>query len=106
MPKPGLNHLSAPYTARKNVDLGISLTFMARSHWRTPSCAQSASKLYVLLLNSDTLRVNGAQIRVVEEVDEESFSGLLQRHDGLTLPPAWTVVMGHGLRDFSDLFER
>jgi hypothetical protein len=47
--------------------------------------------------------MNGAQIRVVKEVDEEGFGGLLQRLDSLTLPSSGTLVCGDHLRNFSDL---
>jgi hypothetical protein len=31
--------------------------------------------------------MDGAQIRIVEEIDQEGLGGLLQRSNGLTLPP-------------------
>ena len=41
------------------------------------SRAQSSSKLYVFLLDGNTLGVNRAKIGIVEETDEESFGGFL-----------------------------
>jgi hypothetical protein len=78
---------------------------MVRSNWGTPSCAQAASKLYVLLLNGDTFGVNGTQIRIMEEVDEEGFRCLLQCLDGLALPSSGTRFGCDGLRNFSNLCE-
>jgi hypothetical protein len=76
---------------------------MVRLDGVTPGCAQAASKLYVLLLDGDTFGVDGTEIRIVEEVDKESFGGLLQRLDSLALPSIGTCLGGDGLRDFSDL---
>jgi hypothetical protein len=76
---------------------------LARLYWSAPSCAQPAGKLYVLLLDGDALGVDGAQIRVVEEVDEEGFGGLLERLDSLALPSGGACLGGDGLRNFADL---
>ena len=87
----------------KNGKMGILPTLLTRSDWSTPGRAQPAGKLYVLLLNGDAFRMDGAEIRIVEEVHEEGFSGLLQRHDGLTLPSTGTIFGGYRLRNFSNL---
>lgn len=50
--------------------------------------------------------MDGAQIRIMEEVDEKGFRGLLERHDGLTLPSAGPVFGGYCLRNFSNLQKR
>jgi hypothetical protein len=47
--------------------------------------------------------VDGAQIRVMKEIDEEGFSGLLEGEDGLTLPSGRTLLGGHLLRNLADL---
>ena len=56
-------------------------------HRRAPANAQSASELDILLLDGNTLSVDGAHIRIMEEIDQEGLGGLLQRSNGLTLPP-------------------
>jgi hypothetical protein len=76
---------------------------MVRLDGVTPGCAQAAGKLDVLLLDGDTFGVDGTQVRIVEEVDEESFGSLLQRLNGLALPSIGTCLGGNGLRNFSDL---
>ena len=40
----------------------------------------------VLLLNGNALGVNSAEVRIVEEADEEGFAGFLKGHDGGALP--------------------
>ena len=45
----------------------------------------AAGKLHVLGHDGDTLGVDGAQIRVLEEGGEVGFGSLLQRHDGVRL---------------------
>lgn len=67
---------------------------------RTPSCAQPSSKLYVLLLNGNAPCVNGAQVSVMEETDEEGFGCLLQRLNCLTLPSVGSVFSRGLLADF------
>lgn len=47
--------------------------------------------------------MNGAQVRIVEEIDKERFSGLLQCLNSLTLPSGRTLIGGHHLRNFADL---
>lgn len=79
---------------------------LPRSNWRSPSCAQATCELYVLLLDSDALGVNGAEIRIVEKVDEKSLGGFLEGHDGLTLPSIGPVFGCDGLGDFAHLSER
>lgn len=44
--------------------------------------------------------MNGAEVRIVEEVDEECFGRFLQGHNSLTLPSVGTVLGGDSLRDF------
>jgi len=56
-------------------------------HRRAPANAQSASELDILLLDGNTLGVDGAHIRIMEEIDQKGLGGLLQRSNGLTLPP-------------------
>ena len=48
--------------------------------------SESSSKLYVFLHDRDTLRVKRAEICVFEQMDKESFGGLLERLNGLGLP--------------------
>jgi hypothetical protein len=74
-----------------------------RSHRGSPSCAQAAGELYVLLLDGDALGVDGAEIRIMKEVDEEGFSGFLEGHDGLALPSAGTVLVCDCLGYLADL---
>lgn len=77
-------------------DIGYSSHCCRRcSHRRSPRSTQSASKLNILLLDCDALGVDGAQICVVEEVDEEGLSGLLEGSNGLRLPSVWTVVASY-----------
>ena len=59
--------------------------------------------MYILLLDSNALGVDGAQIRIVEEVDEEGFGGLLQGLNSLALPSGGSCLGGDGLGDFTDL---
>jgi hypothetical protein len=47
--------------------------------------------------------VDSAQIRIVEEVDEEGLGGFLEGHDGLALPSAGAVFGCDCLGDFADL---
>jgi hypothetical protein len=76
---------------------------LARLYWGAPSCAQPTGKLDVLLLDGDALGVDGAKVRVVEQIDQEGFGGLLERLDGLALPSGGPCLGGDGLRDFADL---
>lgn len=73
------------------------------SHGRAPRGSQPSCKLDVLLLDGDALGVDGAEVCVVEEVDQERFCGFLQREYGLRLPSVGAVVAGDGLGDFTDL---
>lgn len=47
--------------------------------------ADASRELDVLGHDGHSLRVDSAEIRVLEETDEVSFAGLLERHDGRTL---------------------
>ena len=47
--------------------------------------------------------MDGAEVGVVEEVDEESFSGFLEGDNGLTLPSVGAVFGCDCLRDLADL---
>jgi hypothetical protein len=47
--------------------------------------ADAAGQLDVLGHDRDTLGVDGAQVRVLEQSDEVSLAGLLQSHDGRAL---------------------
>ncbi|KAL1836679.1 hypothetical protein VTJ49DRAFT_4789 [Mycothermus thermophilus] len=70
-----------------------------------PDAAYPPGELDVLLHNRDTLGVDGAQVGVFKEVDEEGLGGLLEGQNGLRLPPQ---LLGGGLElesDFSDLKE-
>lgn len=73
------------------------------SHRRTPGGSQASCKLNVLLLDGDALGVDGAEVCVVEEVDEEGFGCFLQGEEGLGLPSVGAVVARDGLGDFADL---
>jgi len=65
----------------------------------SPHAAYSSGQLNVFLHDCDSLGVNGAKIRVLEEMDEESFCGFLERLDGLRLPAHffthWAVLKGN-----------
>ena len=68
-----------------------------------PDATYPPGELDVLLHDGDALGVDGAQVGVLEEVDEEGLGGFLQRQDRLRLPPQ---LLGGGLElegDFSDL---
>jgi hypothetical protein len=56
------------------------------------------------LLDGNALGVDSAQIRIVEEVDEEGLGGFLEGHDGLALPSAGAVFFTDCLGDFADLY--
>lgn len=53
----------------------------------SPGPAYPPRQLNVLLHDGDPLGVDGAQVDVLEEVDEEGLGGLLQGLDRLRLPP-------------------
>ena len=48
----------------------------------TTLTTEAAGKLDVLALDGDTLGVDGAEVGVLEEGDEVSLNGLLERTDG------------------------
>jgi len=48
---------------------------------RRTLAAQTTGKAHVLCLDGDTLGVDGSEVGVLEERDEVSLGGLLQRHD-------------------------
>ena len=48
--------------------------------------------------------MNGAEVRIFEQVDEEGFGGFLEGLDGLGLPEEGFADGGEGLGDFADLF--
>lgn len=73
--------------------------FQQRLHRRTPRGSQSTGKLYVFLHDCDALGVNGTQVRVVEEVDEEGLCCFLQGSNGLGLPPVGAVFARDILRN-------
>lgn len=52
----------------------------------TPDTTDSSSQLDILLHDGDALRVDGAQVRVFEQVDEERLCRFLQGLDGMRLP--------------------
>ena len=81
------------------------MRILPSSNWRTPRCPQAARELYVFLLDSDALGVNRAEVCIVEEIDEESFGGFLECHDGLTLPSVGAVFCCNSLGDFTHLYE-
>jgi hypothetical protein len=62
--------------------------------------------LDVLLLDCDALGVDGTQIRVVEQADEESLGSFLQGCDCLALPSVGAVHGGDVLTNLSDLDTR
>lgn len=61
--------------------------------------AEAAGKLDVLALDGDTLGVDGAQVSVLEEGDEVSLDGLLERADGGALEAQVRLEV---LSDFAD----
>ena len=69
----------------------------------SPSSPDSPRQLDILLHDGHSLRVYGAQIRVLEEVHHEGFGAFLQRHDGLRLPSQRFVVRRERDGDFTDL---
>jgi hypothetical protein len=68
-----------------------------------PGSTQATSELHIFLLDSNALGVDGTQVGVVEKVDKEGLGGLLQGHDGLTLPAAGAVLASNGLGNLADL---
>ena len=60
---------------------------------------EAARQLDVLALDGDTLGVNGAQVGVLEERDEVSLNGLLERADGRALEAEVALEV---LGDFAD----
>lgn len=52
-----------------------------------PMPTDATRELYVPLHDGDALGVDGTQVRILEEVHEEGFGGLLQRKDCRALPP-------------------
>ena len=69
----------------------------------SPSTSYPPRELNVLLHDGDALRVNGAEVRVFEQVDEEGFGGFLEGLDGLGLPEEGFADGGERLGDFADL---
>ena len=59
----------------------VSQEVERRKHLRTLA-SETAGKLDVLALDSDTLGVDGAQVGVLEEGDEVGLDGLLESTDG------------------------
>ena len=57
------------------------ITSRTRSSLRALA-TETAGKLDVLALDSDTLGVHGAQVGILEKGDEVSLSGFLEGHDG------------------------
>jgi hypothetical protein len=55
------------------------------SKW-APVAPDPRSELHILGLDGDSLGVDGAQVRVLEEVDKEVLNGVLKCEHGLTLP--------------------
>lgn len=70
----------------------------------SPGTADSPRKLDILLHNSYALRMYRAEVRILEEVDEESLGGLLQSLDGMRLPAQLGADVGGEEieRDFAD----
>jgi hypothetical protein len=52
-----------------------------------PGSPDPPRKLDIFLHDRHSFRVYGAEVGIFEQVDEESFRRLLQRLDGLRLPP-------------------
>ena len=96
--KPERQSTHAPRHPRRN-----PLPMHADLDGGAPGSTQATSELHVLLLDSNALGMDGAQVGVVEKVDKEGLGGLLQGHDGLTLPAAGSVLIGDGLGDLADL---
>ena len=94
---------SVPFPPFPSVPSLLHSVVMIFLNRRAPSGPQSSRELNVLLLDCDALGVDGAQVCVVEEVDEEGLGCFLQREEGLGLPSVWAVVAGYALCDFSDL---
>lgn len=102
-----LTNCPPPLSPQQNRKVYAQLVSFARngpsSNGSSPGRAQSPRKLYILLLDGDALRMDGAEVGVVEEADEESFGSLLQRLDSLTLPSVGSVLGRYSLGDFSYL---
>jgi hypothetical protein len=75
----------------------------ASSHPDIPHPPDPPSELDVLLHDGHALGVDGAQVRVLKQRDEEGLGGLLQRHDGLRLPAHRGAGREHVERDLADL---
>ena len=84
-----------------------SVRHATRSPQPAPRPAYSPRQLDILLHDRDSLGVYGAQICVLEKMDQEGFGALLQRLDGLRLPAHTVCAHGDEVEcDFSDLGER
>lgn len=70
----------------------------------TPHTANSPRKLDILLHNGNPLRVYCAEVRILEEMNKESLSSLLQGLDSMRLPAQLGPdVSGEEIeRDFAD----
>ena len=67
-----------------------------RSNKLASLAADAASKLHVLWHDGDTLRVDRAQVGILEEGDEVRLRCLLQREDGVRLEA--DVLRGKSMR--------
>lgn len=60
----------------------------------TPDTTDSPSKLDIFLHDGDTLRMQGAQVRVFEKVDKESLCSFLEGLNGMRLPAQLRANIG------------
>lgn len=60
----------------------------------TPSTANSSSKLNIFLHDCYALSMDGAEIGVLEQMDQESFSSFLERLDCMRLPSQLGADLG------------
>lgn len=77
----------------------------SRSSQSTPTTTNPPRKLEILLHDSNTLGMYSTQICVFKEMDQESFRGFLEGHDGLRLPADARDLLSRWeerQRDFSD----
>lgn len=74
---------STPYLQRASLKTKISIL---KSTQTSPNTSNSPRKLNILLHNCDTLSMNGAQVRVLEQMNHKRLGRFLQRLNRMRLP--------------------
>lgn len=89
---------------KSQVSRPLHYSYTSRLAEAAPRPAQPPRELHVLCHERDALCVDRAQVRVLEQMHEESLSRLLQREDRARLPPQLARSTGRQVgRDFSYL---